>query len=244
MKLDHLTPEILSEFSKPELIDLVMGLVAQVGILQDQVDQLKEQNAALVQRVSDLERRLGLNSSNSGKPPSSDGLAKPPAKKEKRTKSLRGKSGRKSGGQPGHPGKTLRQVETPDEIVDHFPSQCPACQGVFSLGASEGFATRQVFDLPPPPPLFVTEHRAHTCRCEGCGAMLRADFPDRVTAPTQYGDEIATRAAYLQTQHCLPEDRLARIFSDLYKIKITPATLAAHALLLIPQSYPARDGAR
>ena len=56
--------------------------------------------------------------------------------------------------------------------------------------------------------------------------MLCADFPDRVTAPTQYGDEIATRAAYLQTQHCLPEDRLAQVFADLYGVKITSATLA------------------
>lgn len=239
MNLDLLTPDILADLPKSDLIDLVMALAAQNASLQEQFEQLKRQNAqlmeqnkrlqqenaALVQRVSDLERRLGLNSRNSGKPPSSDGLAKPPAGK-KRTKSLRGRSGRKSGGQPGHAGNTLRQVEAPDEIVDHFPTHCPACQGALSPEASERFAARQVFDLATPAPLLVTEHRAHACRCEGCDAMIRADFPDKVTAPTQYGDEIAAVAAFLQTQHCIPEDRLAGIFSDLYGIRIAPSTLA------------------
>ena len=73
-------------------------------------------------RLAELERRLGLNSSNSDKPPSSDGLKKPP-----RVSSLRERSGKKTGGQPGHPGETLRRSETPDAFVDHYPAQCGAC---------------------------------------------------------------------------------------------------------------------
>ena len=65
-------------------------------------------------RIAELERRLGLNSSKSGKPPSSDGLKKPV-----RVRSLRQASGRKPGGQRGHPGETLRRSETPDTIVEH-----------------------------------------------------------------------------------------------------------------------------
>src|SRR2546422_11611608 len=76
---------------------------------------------ALLARVEELERRLGLNSSSSGKPPSSDGLNKEP-----RGKSLREPSGKKSGGQAGHEGTTLRQVETPDQGMDHDP---PGCAG-------------------------------------------------------------------------------------------------------------------
>jgi transposase len=73
-------------------------------------------------RIVELERRLGLNSSNSGKPPSSDGLKRPP-----RVSSLRERSGKKTGGQPGHPGETLRRSETPDAVIDHYPAQCVAC---------------------------------------------------------------------------------------------------------------------
>ena len=82
-----------------------------------------------------------------------------------------------------------------------------------------------MFDLPPPPPLIVTEHRAHTCKCHHCGAQTRAAFPEDVTSPAQYGDGIAALAANLQTLHCIPEKRLAQLILDTYGIKISAATL-------------------
>ena len=150
------------------------------------------ENAALKARIAELERRLGLNSGNSGKPPSSDGLKKPP-----RTRSSREPSGKKPGGQKGHKGETLRQVAEPDSIVDHFPSSCAACGAAVTLAMSAGHSARQVFDLPEPRPLVVTEHRAHDCVCVGCGAHTRASFPDGVNAPVQYGPRIAALVTYL-----------------------------------------------
>src|SRR4249920_2096486 len=88
-----------------------IGSVAIVQALQAENALLRAENAALRERLADLERCLGLNSSNSGKPPSSDGLKKPP-----RVSSLREPSGKKTGGQKGHPGETLRRVETPDAM--------------------------------------------------------------------------------------------------------------------------------
>jgi transposase len=95
-------------------------------------------------RIADLERQLGLNSGNSGKPPSSDGLKKQPA----RVSSLRGRSGKKPGGQPGHPGTTLRRSESPDATVDHFPETCSGCGGALTGTSVTGHTARQVFDLP------------------------------------------------------------------------------------------------
>src|SRR3954449_10713735 len=95
---------------------------AVIVALQAEIVQLRAENAALLGRLADLERRLGLDSRNSGKPPSSDGLKKPP-----RVRSLREGTGRKSGGQPGHPGKTLERCATPDAVVDHYPPACTAC---------------------------------------------------------------------------------------------------------------------
>jgi hypothetical protein len=103
-----------------------------------------------------LERRLGLNSSNSGKPPSSGGLKKPP-----RVSSLRQPSGKKTDGQKGHPGTTLRRTETPDATIDHYPEACAACSESLTAAMATGHVARQVFDLPEPTPLIVTEHRAH-----------------------------------------------------------------------------------
>ena len=201
-------------------------LSEQLSLVTEQNARLQEENIALVQRVSDLERSVGLNSGNSSKPPSSDSLKKPSAKENRRTRSQRDTSNRKSGGQPGHKGTTLKQVKNPDKITDHFPPQCQACEAALSPAESIRTAARQVFDLPPPPPLIVTEHRAHTCKCHHCGAQTRAAFPEDVTSPAQYGDGIAALAAYLQTLHCIPEKRLAQLILDTYGIKISAATLA------------------
>ena len=101
----------LDQLSKDDLIALL--LAQQAGHAAEM--------AALRAQIAELERRLGLNSSNSGKPPSSDGLKKPP-----RTSSLRQPSGKKPGGQKGHPGETLRRSETPDAVIDHYPASCAA----------------------------------------------------------------------------------------------------------------------
>jgi transposase len=126
-----MNPESPAEPSREELIALIAALRAE--------------NASLKARVAELERRLGLNSSNSGKPPSSDGLNKPV-----RVNSLRERSGKKPGGQKGHKGETLRQVIDPKEVVDHYPSACSMCGASLNPETSVGHSARQVFDLPEP----------------------------------------------------------------------------------------------
>ena len=182
-KLDERNSRLTEQYSQLTeqnslLTERNSQLSEQHSLVTEQNARLQEENTALVQRVSDLQRSVGLNSGNSSKPPSSDGLKKPSAKENKRTRSQRDTSNRKSGGQPGHKGTTLKQVKNPDKITDHFPPQCQACEAAHSPEESIRSATRQVFDLPPPPPLVVTEHRAHTCQCHHCGAQTRAAFPE------------------------------------------------------------------
>lgn len=199
-----------------------------ITALREQITTLLEQNrshrdviAAQAARIAELERRLGLNSGNSGKPPSSDGLKKPP-----RTRSLREASGKNTGGQKGHPGRTLRRTETPDATINHFPRICRGCGGTLSETAATGFTARQVFDLPEPQPLAVTEHRAHCCLCASCGEQTQAAFPVDVTAPVQYGGRIAAFVLYLMHYQLLPEKRLAELMADLFGVKMATATLA------------------
>ena len=73
--------------------------------------------------------------------------------------------------------KTLRQTETPDAIIDHFPETCTGRGKALNETMASDHAARQVFDLPDPKPLLVTEHRAHTCRCLNCGTQTKAAFP-------------------------------------------------------------------
>ena len=192
--------EALNQFSKDELIALLLAQEA---------------------RIAELERRLGLNSSNSGKPPSSDGLKKPP-----RVSSLREPSGKKTGGQKGHPGETLCRVEKPDATMDHYPETCAACGEPLTAVMATGHLARQVFDLPEPRPLIVTEHRAHACRCAACGTQTRGAFPAGVTAPVQYGTRIAAFVLYLLHYQLLPEKRLAVLMTDLFGVKLVTATIA------------------
>ena len=187
-----------------------------IALIQAQAAQISE----LVARVAELERRLGLNSSNSGKPPSSDGLRRPA-----RVASLRESSGKKPGGQQGHGGETLRQSAEPDVIVDHFPAICSGCGDALIPAMAHAHTARQVNDLPEPRPLVITEHRAHVCECARCGAKTRASFPGGVNAPVQYGARIAAFAVYLQHQQLLPQKRTMSLMSDLFGVRIAAATL-------------------
>jgi transposase len=195
------------EPTREELIALIKAQAAEI--------------VALKARIAELERRLGLNSSNSGKPPSSDGLKKPP-----RVRSLREPSDKPPGGQKGHKGETLRQVAEPDRILDHYPLSCTACGAAVTPAMSTSHGARQVFDLPEPAPLLVTEHRAHDCLCSACGTRNRASFPDGINAPVQYGPRIAAFVVYLLHYQLLPEDRLVELMADLFGVRLAAATIA------------------
>jgi transposase len=201
--------------------DELRALRAENASLREIVARQSEVIRALEARIVELERRLGLDSSNSSKPPSSDGLKKPA-----RVRSLRGRSGKRTGGQKGHPGDTLRQVATPDTVVDHYPEACVHCGAALTRAMAVSHARRQVFDLPEPRPLVVTEHRAHACCCRSCGAATRARFPEEVAAPVQYGARICAFAVYLLHGHFVPEDRLAELMRDLFGVRLVPATIA------------------
>src|SRR5271156_5745358 len=179
--------------------------------------------AELEALVAELLRRLGLDSTNSSKPPSSDGLKKKP----RAPRSLRGKSGKKSGGQEGHAGDTLRQVAKPDFVVPHEACVCQHCCLPLDPKAPVAVEKRQVFDLPERP-LLVTEHQASVYRCERCRGVTKAAFPKGVVSPAQYGERFKAAAIYLNVQQLIPEDRAAQALSDLFGAPlICPASIVA-----------------
>ena len=186
-------------------------LLALVGVMHEELVTLRA-------RVEELEAQLRQNSRNSSKPPSSDGLAKPAPK------SLRTRSGRKPGGQPGHEGRTLRQRDDPDEVVRHEPSRCDGCGRNSRTGMEISVERRQVFDLPPVA-VHVTEHQLVTRRCP-CGTDTTGTAPDRVTAPAQYGPRILAVIVYLYVGQFLSKKRTAQALADLFGVPISDGTVA------------------
>ena len=134
---------------------------------------------SLEQRVRELARNASKISFNSGKPPSGDGLAKPAAD-QIRTRSLRRKSNRKSGGRLGHPGATLMRFENPDEIVDIFP-EARDCGESLAVRPSERYDGRQVVDIPVRMRT-IAEIRTRECKCGRCGKRAKARFPEDVAS--------------------------------------------------------------
>lgn len=177
--------------------------------------------AVLSAKVAELEARLNKNSRNSSKPPSSDGLAKPKPK----PRSLRKKTGRKPGGQPGHEGQRLRAREQPDATIVHEPESCSCCGDDLSAAPIVGEQVRQVFDLPPVR-LVAVEHRARRRRC-GCGQVSAGVFPSEATAPACYGSSVAALGTYLLGRQHLPTNRVAEMMAACFGAPVSTGWLAS-----------------
>ena len=202
---------------------------ALIGQLWAQNQLLTAQLALLQERIGQFEARLKLNSRNSSKPPSSDGLAKPAPK------SLRLKGQRPVGGQKGHQGNTLRQSAQADEIIPHESTPtCPACQGEWS--AHEVIDRRQVFELPVLRAQ-VTEHRLMRSTCR-CGAVHEGRWPEGVNAPAQYGERAKALVTHLNQHHLVPLQRTCELMQDVFNLPLSQASVQAFnqqaALALAP----------
>ena len=202
-------------------VEVLLRLLAERDTLIAQQTQtiavLQAMVARFGGRVVELEARLGMNSTNSHLPPWSDGPGKPvkPA-----PRSLRGRSGRKPGGQPGHPGAALSLTDDRDEVVRHAPQRCAGC-GVGLRGrAVTRVVRRQVFDLPQPAPLRVTEHQIVGKRC-WCGVETLGSAPAGVDAPASYGPRLKAVTVYLQFAQFCSRLRTAQAVSDLFGVPVS-----------------------
>lgn len=190
------------------------AVVAMVGELQQVI-------AVLVQRVQELEDRLGKNSSNSSKPPSSDGVEQP-----KRTRSLRRSSGKKSGAQAGHRGHRLEMAEKPDVEKRYPVTHCSQCEASLENVALGRLEKRQEYELPLIR-LMVIEHQAEVKCCPECGCENQAVFPDGITQPTQYGADFKALLVYLNQKQFIPVKRVVEVCADVLGQMVGEGTIIA-----------------
>ncbi len=214
----------MGEPTVAELIAVVTALQTQMNSMQaayeKRIAELEAENSVLRARVAELEAQLRSNSRNSSKPPSADGLGKPAPK------SLRRKSGRAPGGQPGHEGTTLRQVSDPGVVIRHEPAACGGCGNKLGAAAVEvGCSRRQVFDIPPIT-VAVTEHQIISRRCP-CGTTTAGTAPAGAAGPVQYGPTALAVIVYLFMGQFLSKSRTALALSELFGTPVSTGTVAA-----------------
>jgi transposase len=194
------------------------ALVTELLPLREHVRQQDVLIAQLQQQVQALQERVDKDSHNSHLPPSSDRFVRQP-------KSLRKKSGKQAGGQPGHEGTTLRWQACPDEVVVHPVTSCATCQQDLLAVPSLQVERRQVVDVPAPR-LWVQEHQAEQKQCPACQHITVASFPPEVAAPVQYGPRVGAIALYLVQQQLLPWGRACELLGDLLGVPLSEGTLA------------------
>jgi transposase len=201
--------------------DLREGLkqaIIAISAQQERVKVLEGLIDALQERIKTLERQQAKDSHNSSLPPSSDRFVRAP-------KSLRQKSGKKAGGQPGHRGHHLRQLEMPDEVLVHPVLYCEHCQHDLRTQKASLPERRQVIDLPARR-LWVTEHRVEEKQCPRCFHLTRAPFPAPVSAPAQYGPSIQTVATYLVEGQSVPYARASQLLQELLGVQLSAGSIA------------------
>jgi transposase len=223
---------------KDELVASLEELVrAQVEQLSGQAELIETQNV-LIERlrdeVAELKRRLGEDSSNSSRPPSSDSPWDKPARK----RSSRVRSGRGPGKQPGASSSSRSLIDDPDDRLAIVPSRCGRCDASLSEAAECGRQRRQVVDVGPVPRPTVTEYQRVSKRCRCCGAVTTAGWDDAAVpvehaevvaapgSPVRIGPDTLARAALLTCAHYLPIGRARDLLEKLTAIDVSTGLLA------------------
>ena len=191
--------------------------------LREQVAERDKQIADAEKQITDLERQLAArkkNSTNSSKPPSSDGLAGT----QRRRCSPRKKSGRKPGGQPGHVGQERQRVEKPDRSEDVLPLQCKHCGTPLSQAPEKWPTTgdvfcRQIVDLPEVILPVVTEYQYPKLVCPCCQKGTRAEL--RSEHAHEIGERLTAVVSYLISVRKMTRRDVRATLQDLFGVDIS-----------------------
>jgi transposase len=197
---------------------LILVQQQEIQALRQENDELRSQLTSLATELASLRERIGRSSRNSSKPPSSDGPGfKPPERRKG--------SGRKRGGQPGHPGSgpELLPIERVDEVVEHHPNACRRC-GTLLHGEDPDPLRHQVIEIPPIAPV-VIEHLLHRLVCPCCSTSTCATLPAEVEA-SPYGPRLSALVGLLGSAFPLSFSKTQALLNQLLGVEISRGAIA------------------
>ncbi|MGZ7044420.1 MAG: IS66 family transposase [Methanobacterium sp.] len=201
------------------IVSYIGDLESRYSDLESRYNELESQNVELRARIDELESRLNQNIQTRNKPPSTGFHVE----KGSRLSSSRETSGKRAGGQKGHPGSTLKMSESPDEIITNRLCNCIYCGHSIEEIEVIGHEKRQKYDITMNRK--VTEYRSEIKKCPYCNRKSKADFPESVTKPVQLGNTVLTIATYLRDYHLIPYQRIKEIMRDIFGLGISPASI-------------------
>ena len=202
--------------------EFVHSLIEQNAALTKQVSELTATVRELNQTIKELEEKLNKNSKNSSKPPSSDGLKKPPVNKDR---SLRKSSEKKQGAQPGHDGVHLAIVADPDLTERHMHADCTRCMHRDACLAKACIReTRHEIDAEVT--VNVTAHELVSVPvCPLSGEEKTGAFPADIKAAVQYGKNLQALVVALNTVGAVSINRTHEILSGVFNIPLATGTI-------------------
>jgi len=215
--IDKVLSELVEEMKSVKQTVSEQG--AEINRLHRVIDQKDKTIHDLKKRLSKYEEPP-KDSHNSSVPPSQDPIGK---KALRRTKSLREKSGKASGGQPGHEGHCLETSAEPDVTVQHSPSFCQCCGMPLDQVEPELLEKSQVIDIPPVKPV-VTEHQSYGKRCK-CGHLNICTLPKECRGRVSYGKMVNTVVAYLGHVQCISFKRICETLKELFNLSVSEGTV-------------------
>jgi transposase len=198
--------------------EILRNMLLEREELKKENKELREENKTLKEEIKKLKEKANKDSRNSSKPPSTDNRFKDKVSSKAKN------SNKKRGGQKGNKGNNLKKSDNPDKIEVLENDVCINCKHNLVDVEVKSISSKQVFDIPKVE-MQVTEFQQHNKICPCCKTMNKPDFPVELNSYVQYGDNIKTFVAYLNTYQMVPYERIGELVEDFTSHKMSSGTI-------------------
>jgi len=198
--------------------EMLKNILLELEELRKENKELREENKLLKEENKKLKEQVNKDSSNSSKPPSTDNKFKEKASSKAKDKN------KKRGGQKGRKGSNLKKSDKPDKIEILESTTCINCKNNLEEVEVKSVSSKQVFDIPKVE-MEVTEFQQHSKVCPCCKTVNKPEFPVGLNSYVQYGENIKTFIAYLNTYQMVPYERIGELVEDFTSHKMSSGTI-------------------